>query len=51
MACRKQNPVMAAINWYLRWAIPGLGMFSEAYIIFSIGLIKPFQMVCCQALP
>ena len=20
--------------WYLEWAIPGLGMFSEAYIIF-----------------
>jgi hypothetical protein len=20
--------------WYLEWALPGLGMFSEAYIIF-----------------
>ena len=20
--------------WYLEWAIPGLGMFSEAYIVF-----------------
>jgi hypothetical protein len=24
-------------------AIPGLGMFSEAYIIFSLGLTKPLQ--------
>jgi len=31
--------------WYLEWAIPGLGMFSEAYIIFSAGQIAIFQQV------
>ncbi|WIA41970.1 hypothetical protein OEZ86_009273 [Tetradesmus obliquus] len=30
-------------SWYISWAIPGLGMFSEAYIIFSLGLTKPLQ--------
>ena len=29
--------------WYLEWALPGLGMFSEAYIVFSSGQIAPFQ--------
>jgi len=29
--------------WYLEWALPGLGMFCEAYIIFSSGQIGPFQ--------
>lgn len=29
--------------WYLEWALPGLGMFSEAYIIFSAGQIGVFQ--------
>ncbi|GAX73085.1 hypothetical protein CEUSTIGMA_g538.t1 [Chlamydomonas eustigma] len=29
--------------WYLEWALPGLGMFCEAYIIFSAGQISPFQ--------
>jgi len=24
------NPIVRALNWYLEWAIPGLGMFSEA---------------------
>jgi len=28
---------------YSQWAVPGLGMFSEAYIIFSVGLIGPLQ--------
>ncbi|GAX75042.1 hypothetical protein CEUSTIGMA_g2486.t1 [Chlamydomonas eustigma] len=31
------------LQWYLEWAIPGLGMFSEAYIVFSAGQIKEFQ--------
>mmetsp|Transcript_12364 Transcript_12364/g.26712 ORF Transcript_12364/g.26712 Transcript_12364/m.26712 type:complete len:579 (-) Transcript_12364:1179-2915(-) len=33
----------ALLDWYLLWALPGLGMFSEAYIIFSAGQIGPFQ--------
>ena len=28
-------------KWICSWAIPGLGMFSEAYFVFSIGNIKP----------
>ncbi|GAX73083.1 hypothetical protein CEUSTIGMA_g536.t1 [Chlamydomonas eustigma] len=31
------------VHWYLEWALPGLGMFSEAYIVFSAGQIKVFQ--------
>lgn len=31
------------LHWYLSFAIPGLGMFSEAYIIFAVGQIGPFQ--------
>lgn len=31
------------IYWYLEWALPGFGMFSEAYIIFSAGQIGGFQ--------
>ena len=34
------NPIQA-FKWVTSWAIPGLGMFSEAYFIFSIGNIKP----------
>lgn len=45
-AHRAKSAVRAGLDWYLRWALPGLGMFCEAYIIFSIGLIKPFQEVC-----
>ncbi len=32
-----------AVHWYLEWALPGLGMFSEAYIIFSAGQIRFLQ--------
>ncbi|BDA43280.1 probable inorganic phosphate transporter 1-3 [Coccomyxa sp. Obi] len=27
--------------WLIEWAIPGLGMFCEAYFIFSIGNVRP----------
>jgi len=27
--------------WFLSWMLPGMGMFLEAYYIFSIGNIKP----------
>lgn len=40
---RPKNPVGKALVWYLSWVLPGFGMFSEAYIIFSLGQIKPFQ--------
>jgi hypothetical protein len=39
----KRSMLRAAFDWWAAWSVPGLGMFSEAYIIFSIGLIKPFQ--------
>lgn len=39
----KFNGPLWPLWWYLEWAIPGLGMFSEAYIIFSAGQIAPFQ--------
>ncbi|KAI8465659.1 MAG: major facilitator superfamily domain-containing protein [Monoraphidium minutum] len=39
----KVHPVLRAFQWWAAWSVPGLGMFSEAYIIFSIGLIKPLQ--------
>lgn len=32
---------MSFFKWVCSWAIPGLGMFSEAYFVFSIGNIKP----------
>ncbi|KIZ06011.1 hypothetical protein MNEG_1952 [Monoraphidium neglectum] len=40
---RKPHPVKALFKWWASWSVPGLGMFSEAYIIFSLGLIKPLQ--------
>lgn len=40
---KKRTALFNAFHWWAAWSVPGLGMFSEAYIIFSIGLIKPFQ--------
>ncbi|GAX74530.1 hypothetical protein CEUSTIGMA_g1979.t1 [Chlamydomonas eustigma] len=37
--------VLSWLSWYLGWALPGLGMFSVAYFIFSVGEIKVFQQV------
>ena len=31
------------IQRYLSFGLPGIGMFSEAYIVFSVGNIKNFQ--------
>ena len=28
-------------SWVASWAIPGMGMFCEAYYIFSVGNVKP----------
>ena len=41
----KRKPLAAAWNWYLSWAIPGMGMFSEAYILFAIGNIEPLLSI------
>lgn len=35
------NPIVRFSTWWASWAVPGMGMFSEAYIIFSIGNITP----------
>jgi len=43
MATSRRKGVLGALDWYFAWALPGMGMFSEAYIIFSAGQIKPFQ--------
>jgi MFS family permease len=40
---RKRDPFANAFQWWARWSVPGLGMLSEAYVIFSTGLIGPFQ--------
>lgn len=34
---------------YLSWAVPGLGMFSEAYILFAIGNIEPLLSIIYPA--
>ena len=35
--------ILGVLYWYLEWALPSLGMFSEAYIVFSSGQIGQFQ--------
>lgn len=40
---RSGNFISRAFYWYIAWAMPALGMFSEAYIVFSLGQTKPFQ--------
>jgi hypothetical protein len=38
----RRSGLLGIVDWYLAWALPGMGMFSEAYIIFSAGQIKNF---------
>lgn len=33
------------VYWVLSFTIPGLGMFSEAYFVFSVGNLKPIFKV------
>lgn len=33
------------LRWWGSWAIPGMGMFTEAYVLFAIGNIKPLLKV------
>ncbi|KAL4516108.1 hypothetical protein Ndes2526B_g00816 [Nannochloris sp. 'desiccata'] len=32
-------------KWWGSWALPGMGMFSEAYVIFAIGNIAPLLAI------
>ena len=40
--CKHLTPDCATQRWTMSWFIPGLGMFCEAYFIFSVGNIKQF---------
>ena len=43
MGCRfheHTNCLAAFFFWVKSWALPGIGMFCEAYFIFSIGNLK-----------
>ncbi len=35
------NPAMQLVQWVGSFAVPGIGMFMEAYFIFSVGNVKP----------
>ena len=37
----KSLAICRPCRWVMSWAIPGLGIFCEAYFIFSVGTIKP----------
>ena len=37
---RPQPPLKRALFWVLSFLVPGLGMFSEAYWVFSVGNLK-----------
>ena len=41
----KRGPLSTAFWWWLSWAIPGLGMFTEAYFLFAIGNIEPLLAI------
>ncbi|KAK9814173.1 hypothetical protein WJX72_001627 [[Myrmecia] bisecta] len=34
------HPILGFLQWVCSWVVPGLGMFSEAYFIFSVGNLK-----------
>lgn len=40
-----RNPLVRAWRWWQFFLLPGMGMFSEAYFIFSIGNIEPLFAV------
>ena len=37
----KQNPMLRFLRWVCSFAIPGVGLFMEAFFIFSVGNLKP----------
>lgn len=45
VAPKPSNQIVAALQWWKSWALPGMGMFSEAYIIFAIGNITPLLAI------
>ncbi|KAL6777660.1 PTA1A [Auxenochlorella protothecoides x Auxenochlorella symbiontica] len=38
---RSDNVCKRFLRWVLSFAVPGLGMYSEAYFVFAIGNLKP----------
>jgi MFS family permease len=42
---KSRNVVVRFFRWWGSWAIPGMGMFSEAYVIFAIGNIAPLLAI------
>nr|BAU71128.1 proton/phosphate symporter [Parachlorella kessleri] len=42
---RHPNPLVAFLRWWASWAVPGMGMFGEAYTIFAIGNIQPLLAI------
>lgn len=40
---KRKGGALWLLWWYLEWALPGLGMFSVAYIIFAVGSVAQFQ--------
>lgn len=32
-----RNLALRGLRWWARWAVPGMGMFVEAWMIFAIG--------------
>lgn len=42
---KRQNPIIRFFKWWGSWAVPGMGMFSEAYILFAIGNIAPLLAI------
>lgn len=41
----KRGPFATALWWWMSWAVPGLGMFTEAYFLFAIGNIEPLLAI------
>lgn len=41
----RRYPLMRALRWYRSWAVPGMGMFVEAWMIFAIGNITPLLAI------
>ncbi|KAL4424952.1 hypothetical protein ABPG77_009681 [Micractinium sp. CCAP 211/92] len=42
---RPRNAIVRAFRWWRSWAVPGMGMFVEAWMIFAIGNILPLLAI------
>ncbi|KAL4434292.1 hypothetical protein ABPG75_000733 [Micractinium tetrahymenae] len=40
-----RSPLVRALRWWRSWALPGMGMFVEAWMIFAIGNILPLLAI------